>query len=136
MTVQPFTQTVAISKLDDSRHIAFGWASVALRKDGETVVDADQDIVAPDELEDAAYAYVLHFGEFNERHGSAIKGFLVESLAVTAQKLEKMGLAPDALPQGWWVGVYIPEDDVWKKVQSGEYSMFSIEGTAEREEVA
>lgn len=136
MTTQPFTQTVAISKLDDSRHIAFGWASVAIRKDGEPVVDFDHDIVTPDELEDAAYAYVLHFGEFNERHGPLTKGFLVESLVVTAQKLEKMGLPADALPQGWWVGVYIPDTDVWKKVQSGEYSMFSIEGTAEREEVA
>lgn len=130
-----FTQTVAITKTDNARQIAFGWASVALRKTGEAVIDADEDIVDADELEDAAYAYVLNFGEFNERHGPTVKGQLVESLVVTPQKLEKMGLAADALPLGWWVGVHITDAGVWEKVQTGEYAMFSIEGTAEREEV-
>lgn len=130
-----FTQTVKISKTDNVRQIAFGWATMALSKSGETVVDADQDIVPPAEMEDAAYVYVEHFGKFNERHGPVTKGVLVESLAVTPEKLEKMGLAPDALPIGWWVGVHILDKAVWDKVESGEYSMFSIEGTAEREEV-
>ena len=130
-----FRQTITIAKTDPVRQIAFGWASVAISKSGHVVQDADADVIAPADLEDAAYVFVEHFGEFNERHGPVVKGVVVESLAVTPQKLEKMGLPPDALPLGWWVGVHVTDPEAWKKVESGEYAMFSIEGTAEREEV-
>lgn len=39
------------------------------------------------------------------------------------------------MPVGWWIGFRVTDDDVWEKVKSGEYSMFSIGGTAIREEV-
>lgn len=124
-----------VVKMDDDRHLVFGWASVAVRKDGGTVVDGEADVIAPADLEDAAYVFVLKFRDLNERHHGMTKGQLVESLAVTPEKLEKMGLAPDALPVGWWVGFYIEDDAAWMRVKSGEYQMFSIEGSAEREAV-
>jgi hypothetical protein len=43
-----------------------------------------------------------------------------------------MGLAKDALPVGLWVGFKIDDADVWAKVKSGEYPMFSIQGKAKR----
>jgi len=46
-----------------------------------------------------------------------------------------MGLSPDALPTGWWVGFHVESDEVWKSVKDGTYSMFSIQGTAIRSEV-
>lgn len=39
------------------------------------------------------------------------------------------------LPEGWWIGFRVTDPDVWDKVKSGEYPMFSIEGEAVREEV-
>lgn len=125
---------VNVLKVDEDRHLVFGWASVAVRKTGEVVKDGEDDTIAPEDLEDAAYVFVLKFRDMNERHRGTVKGQLVESLAVTPDKLEKMGLARDALPQGWWVGFYVEDQQAWEKVKSGEYQMFSIEGTAEREE--
>jgi hypothetical protein len=124
-----------IVKTDAKRQLVFGWASVAVNKDGSPLVDRQGDIISMDDLEDAAYVFVLKFREANQRHQNGVDGVLVESLAVTPEKLEKMGLAPNALPAGWWVGFYIEDPAVFAKVESGEYAMFSIEGSATREPV-
>ena len=47
-----------IAKADDEERLAFGWASVAERANGETVVDGQEDIVEMEELESAAYDFV------------------------------------------------------------------------------
>ena len=122
-----------IVKTDAKRQLVFGWASVAVNPDGTPVIDRQGDVIDPVELEDAAYVFVLKFREANQRHQSGVDGKLIESLAVTPEKLEKMGLPPDALPSGWWVGFYIEDPAVFAKVESGEYAMFSIEGSAVRE---
>ena len=43
-----------------------------------------------------------------------------------------LGIPDGTVPEGWFVGFYIPDPDVYKKVKNGEYNMFSIEGTAMR----
>jgi len=40
--------------------------------------------------------------------------------------------------EAWWVGFKVNKSeypDIWEKIKKGEYSMFSIGGFAEREEV-
>jgi hypothetical protein len=125
-----------IAKVDDDRHLVFGWANVSIRKDGTLITDSHRDQIHPDDLEDAAYVFNLQFRETGVMHTGDAVGKLVESFFVTPQKLEKMGLPVDALPIGWWVGFYIEDDAVFAKVKTGEYSMFSIQGTALREPVA
>ena len=117
-----------IAKVDEDQRLVFGWFSMA------NVVDKEDDVIAPDVLEKAAYDYVLNFRAANERHGAAVKGQLVESFVVTPDKLEVMGLAKDAVPTGWWGGFKL-EPDAFQKVKSGEYQAFSIEGSAKRVEV-
>lgn len=124
-----------VCKLDTEAHLVFGWANVAIRKDGAQIEDWQGDLIDPDELETAAYAFNLEFREANAEHSGPVVGHLVESLVVTKEKLAALGLAEDALPQGWWVGFHIPDDAAWAHVVKGDYSMFSIEGTAGREEV-
>lgn len=46
---------VAITKSDDDKMLAFGWANVSLTVDGETIEDYQGDIIEPEELENAAY---------------------------------------------------------------------------------
>ncbi len=46
-----------------------------------------------------------------------------------------MGIPEGTLPVGWWIGFQVTDADVWEKVKDGTYSMFSIEGEAERVEV-
>lgn len=61
-----------IAKSDDDKHLAFGWANVAIRADGEEIEDWQEDIIEPEELENAAYQYVLLY-----REGGALNVFPV-----------------------------------------------------------
>ena len=124
-----------IAKSDDDKHLAFGWANVAIRADGEEIEDWQEDIIEPEELENAAYQYVLLYregGEMHERGGAAV---LVESVVFTEEKMQAMGIPAGTLPIGWWIGFKVTDEDVWEKVKDGTYPMFSIEGEAERIEV-
>lgn len=123
-----------IAKTDDDRRLVFGWANVAMAKDGKIVLDRQGDLIAPETLEEAAYKYVLLHGDANEMHTEPSVGHMVESFVATPEKLEKMGLAKDALPRGWWIGFYVEDEAVYAKVKSGEYKAFSIEGSGVREE--
>lgn len=125
----------AILKSDDEKHLAFGWANVAIRADGEVIEDWQKDIVEPEELENAAYNFVLLYregGEMHERGGAAV---LIESVVFTEEKMAAMGIPAGTLPVGWWIGFKVIDDEVWEKVKDGTYPMFSIEGSAERVEV-
>lgn len=124
-----------IMKSDDEKMLAFGWASVSMRIDGELIEDWQQDIVEPEELETAAYEYVRLYregGEMHEKSGSAV---LIESVVFTEDKMRAMGIPAGTLPIGWWIGFKVLDKDVWEKVKNGTYLMFSIEGEAERVEV-
>jgi len=125
-----------IRKLDEDQHLVFGWAYIAKRASGEQVVDHSGDFVDEfDGLEDAAYDYVLNSREGDEMHATDVAARLVESMTFTPDKLRKMGIAPDAVPTGWWVGFKVENADTWAKVKAGELTMFSIQGTGEREVV-
>ena len=50
----------------------------------------------------------------------------------TKDKQRAMGLPEGILPEGWWIGFYIEDDDAWERIKNGTYRMFSIEGRAER----
>lgn len=125
---------VAIIKSDDDKRLVFGWASIAQTADGDTIKDRQNDVIEPDDLEEAAYEYVLNFRDTGEEHLESFrkKGKLVESCVFTAEKQQAMGLQPGALPVGWWVGFYIEDEDAWERIKNGTYKMFSIEGRAER----
>lgn len=123
-----------IMKSDDERMLAFGWANVSIRADGEVIEDYQNDIVEPGELENAAYRFVELYregGEMHERGGAAV---LIESTVFTEEKMLAMGMPPGTLPVGWWIGFKVLDEEVWEKVKNGIYHMFSIEGEAERVE--
>ena len=132
---QPFQ----IAKTDEAERLVFGFANVSIAKDGGEIVDLQGDIIEPSELESAAYDFVLKFRETGEMHDKgAVKGAvgkLVESVVFTPEKLEAMGLAKDAVPCRWWVGFKLAPE-AFAKVADGTFRMFSIQGTADREEVA
>jgi hypothetical protein len=132
---------VAITKRDEDRRLVFGFAKFAESPEarGTLLVDTQGDLVTPDDLEDAAYGYVLVSRDAGEMHETAGAGTLVESFVVTPEKLIQMGLEGDAVPQGWWVGYHVAEveegqSDPWDRITSGEYAGFSIEGFGIREE--
>lgn len=122
-----------VMKSDDDKRLVFGWANVAVRVDGEQIVDWQEDAIDIDELEKAAYEYVANFGTAGEMHKRGGIGRVIESIVFTKEKADALGIPQDALPNGWWIGFKISDDEVWEKIKSGEYTMFSIEGNAVRE---
>ena len=124
-----------IIKSDDEKMQAFGWANVAVRVDGEVIEDHQEDIVEISELERAAYNFNLHYRTGGELHQVSDVAVLIESVVFTKEKMEALGVPPETVPEGWWIGFQITDKDVWEKVKNGEYQMFSIEGSAIREEI-
>ena len=126
---------LTVMKSDDDRHLVFGWANVAVRIDGEQIIDWQEDAIDTEDLEKAAYEYVAEFGTAGEMHQRGGIGRVIESIVFTKEKAAALGIPEDALPQGWWIGFKIQDDEVWEKIKNGEYSMFSIEGKAIREQM-
>lgn len=126
-----------IYKADDDQHLVFGWASVAITVDGEELEDMQHDMIDPEDLEEAAYEYVLNFRDTGEEHlpGYRKKGRLVESCVFTPDKQKAMGIPAGTLPVAWWIGFKIDDEDTWRRVKDGTYRMFSIEGKAQREPI-
>jgi cation transport regulator ChaB len=125
-----------VQKVDSERQYVFGWASVAIAKDGTQVEDLQGDLIDVEDLEDAAYQFALDYRGTGVMHQGEVVGQLIESFMVTPEKLDALGLPPDALPQGLWVGFHVPDAEVFAKVKAGEFRMFSIQGDAIREEAA
>lgn len=124
-----------IAKFDESQRLVFGYANVSITKDGRALEDLHDDIIDPEELEKAAYDFVLDFRASGEMHDRGVvkgaTGRLVESMVFTPEKLEKLGLPKDAVPTRWWVGFKL-DPQTFAKVKSGVFKMFSIQGTGER----
>lgn len=133
--VQKKKQTFKIAKSDDEQMLAFGWANISIRSDGEVIEDWQEDIIEPADLENAAYEFVRLYREGGEMHERGGVATLVESVVFTEEKCKAMGIPEGTLPVGWWIGFKVLDKDVWEKVKDGTYSMFSIEGEAERKEV-
>lgn len=115
------------------QHLVFGWANVTLQEDGTTPFDWQGDIMDTDILETAAYNFVLKHGLANQEHEwNTDCGWLIESMMFTKEKMDALGIPEGTIPEGWFVGFYIPDADVYQKVKDGEYNMFSIEGSARR----
>ena len=107
---------------------------MAITKDGEVVVDRQQDVIdSLHELEVAVYDYVENSRDAGEMHVRKGIGSLVESIVFTPEKIEALGLPADSLPQGWWTGYRINDDGVWQGVKDGTYAMLSVHGLAKRE---
>ena len=132
--VEKAAGTFNIFKADQDKRLVFGWASVAITADGQQIEDVQKDMIDPEDLEEAAYSYVLNFRDTGEEHIPTLrkKGKLVESCVFTKEKQQAIGIPEGIVPEAWWVGFYIEDDDAWEKIKNGTYTMFSIEGKAKR----
>jgi hypothetical protein len=128
--------SVPISKRNDEKQYAFGWASVCSDEKGNLVIDKDNrqgqngDIIEPAEIEKAAYDFVKHGRGSREMHTGIASGDIIESMVFTKEKYEALGLPQGK--QGWWIGLHVKNNSTWEKVKSGELPEFSIHGTCER----
>lgn len=125
-----------ISKLDEDKRLAFGWAYVTHDKDGQVAVDKSGEFVDDyEEIEKAAYNFVIKSRAGDADHSNVQVSDMVESMVFTPDKIKKMGLPEGVLPTGWWVGFRINDDELWKSVKDGKRLAFSVHGKGTKKQV-
>lgn len=125
------TATVDIKKSSDENLVS-GWANVSINQDGSIPLDWQGDIISPEVLEKAAIGFMLDYRGSGEMHMGFSKGTVVESIVFTKAKMDAMGITEGTVPAGWFITVKVHDNEVFEKVKSGEYKMFSIQGKAKR----
>ena len=133
-----FTMKKEKTTYDDENNLIFGWGYVAIEKDGKQVTDHSEEFVDEETLKDleiATYGFNIGSRKSGFGHKGLAKGYLAESMFFTKEKLEVLGLSEDALPQGAWLGVWFPNNEDYAKIKKMKSPMFSMEGSAIKEEV-
>ena len=124
-----------VNKSREDEQLVSGWANVALDKDGNAPLDWQDDIIEPAVLEKAAVQFMLDYRGSGEMHKGNSKGTVVESIVLTKEKQEAIGIPAGYVPEGWFITVKVHDPAVFAKVKDGTYKMFSIQGKAKRVEI-
>jgi cation transport regulator ChaB len=124
-----FRFVAAISKVDEEKQMVYGFASV-IEKDGETVVDLQDDIISEDELIKAAHEFMRNSQEGHVLHTGFVGGDIPESLVLTKGLQDALNI--DIGKVGWLIGYHVQDPTVWADVKSGRLREFSIGGSAMR----
>jgi len=120
----------------DSNNCLFGWAYLAIDKDGNQQIDHSGEFVKEENFEDlelATYAYNLAFREADTQHDMVAKGYLIESVVFTKEKMKAMGIPEGILPQAVWLGFHFPSDNDYNEICKMSKPMFSLFGKATKE---
>lgn len=123
---------------DDENNLVFGWGYVAIEKNGKQVVDWSEDRVKPEHIKDlemAVYGFNIGGRKSGIRHRTPARGYLIESMMFTKEKIEKMKVPKGTLPEGVWLGFWFPDDRDYQFIKKMKSPMFSMEGIGIREEV-
>lgn len=116
-----------ILRRDDAAQIVYGYALIP------DLPDWQGDIVPSQDVERAAHSLLKNIakglskpGGTGVEHQTFGPGYPVESYIDYAGQ--------HGIPGGWWVGIKIEDEAVWKSVLSGDLKGFSIGGRAGRRE--
>lgn len=125
------------TKVDEEKRLVFGWSYVAQDETGEVLIDKQGDFIdEPEELEKAAYGYVVDSRRGDVMHAKRDVATLVESIVFTPEKAESMGIPEGTIPRNaWWTGYFVKDDHTWDLVKQGKLKGFSMGGKGTREKV-
>jgi len=91
--------------------------------------DAHGDITMAEEIENAAYVYMLNSQVVGDQHSEPAPAKIVESYIAPAD----FQIGSDEVKAGSWVmTVKVEDDEMWEAVKSGDYTGFSIGGFAQK----
>lgn len=128
-----FDIQLPLAKTDAAKRLVFGYANVARKADGSVVTDLHGDEIDAQSLEDAAYDFVLYYREGGLEHQTMGVAKLVESVFLTPEKLQAMGIESTFKGAAWFIGMKVMDEALWKRVLAGEITCFSIGGSAVRQ---
>jgi hypothetical protein len=136
--------TYTVAKAVEPAQNVFGWFSVGAVASGEPVIDIDDDIIPPEELERASWDFVKSARMSGEEHDGGTKdGHLVASIVFTDDMLDALSIDPgtgevneplrkalrEHMPRGWFGGFHLPDAEAYQRAKA-EKTEFSIEGYA------
>lgn len=121
-----------IAKSVEDECLVSGWANVAINADGSIPLDWQGDIIRPEVLEKAAINFMLEYRGSGVMHQGECQGVVVESIVLTREKQEALGIPEGCVPEGWFITVKVTNPEVFKAVKEGKYRMFSIQGHSKR----
>ena len=114
-------QIVEFKKSDSKQQIVFGEVYVPDRR------DTDGNFMTAETIEKMAHDFLANNrnAQISKGHdGNTNKGCVVESFIAREGD-------PDFIAGSWVVGVHVPDAKIWKSIENGELTGFSIEGTGE-----
>lgn len=114
-------QIVEFKKSDSKKQIVYGEVYVPDRQ------DSDGNYMTVATIEKMAHDFMMNNRnrKISKSHdGNADKGCVVESFIAREGD-------PDFIAGSWVVGVHVPDAKIWKSIEDGELTGFSIEGTGE-----
>ena len=109
---------VAFKKSDNKKQIVFGEVYVP------DVRDTDGEFMTAETIEKMAHNFLANKKNFEiskSHDGNTDKGCVVESFIAREGD-------PDFIPGSWVIGVHVPDVEIWKQVEDGTLTGFSIEG--------
>lgn len=124
---QRATSTGAVLKLDEEKHIVWGWFSV-IEEDGQAVIDKHGHIIEADVLQKAAHEFVLDSRAGKVMHNGTRVADVVDTIVFTKELQAALGI--DLKKVGWFGGMQIRDPALWARVQKGDLPAFSIGGYA------
>ncbi len=111
---------VPISKVDEEKRLVYG---IVLEPD---TVDAQDDIISHEEIEQTAHAFLANSRVVYKEHESRVEDcHVVESYIAPAD----LG---DVKKGSWVMVTHVGNDDLWGQLKKGELTGYSIRGYAHR----
>lgn len=120
------TTVKLLTKSDDPQQLVYG---VVYEPDVE---DAHGDFMDAETIEKAAHGFMEEYQNIDKQHDfKTSAGKVVESYVAPSD----MTVGNTAIAKGTWVLVTKATDELWESIQKGEFTGYSLAGTAEIEEV-
>jgi hypothetical protein len=125
-----------VCKVDSSLGVVFGWAIIC-KQDGQEYFDLQGDHIPEDAMLEAATDFMANSRVAKDMHGKAeedtLPGSVVFSFPLTADIAKAFGITTKTT--GLLIGFKPERADILEKFASGEYTGFSIGGSAAAENI-
>lgn len=124
------TKMVKFQKSDTEKKQVFGYVLVP------DVEDLQGDIVSAEEIEKACHSFMKSITH-NEQTGDTGTGLEHQVFEGIGYPIENYfdSTGVNGIEGGWWLGTQITNETIWKAVQDGEITGYSLGGTGVRDSV-
>ena len=120
------TAVKLVTKADDPQKLVYG---VVYEPETE---DAHGDYMDAETIEKAAHSFMEDYQQIDKQHDfTTSAGKVVESYVAPVE----MTINDTTITKGTWVLVTKATDEMWEDIQKGEFTGYSLAGTAEVEEI-